>query len=318
MTITLVRPSRGRITQLHGNKQSHNGLPHGGQDYGWTDEAGNITTEVFAAADGEVIYAGDARKLGWPNQWYYNPDFNRADNVDQSAGNVVTIRHNQGGVKFDTTYNHLESWSVKKGQWVKAGQIIATMGNTGFSFGRHLHFELLFHPFNFGTATFGRSNPNPYFIEGLAAAGSVTQSKPAPKKESEMPVAKRVDSKFKARHRLPKGKAYLLSEKDDGISANFAVGGVGHYVINTHVRGQGLLAGQTIKARFILTGKDGKPSGHFEQDIVGTTEGTFNQPLVFNRGIEAGTTLAIELKSINTETAYVTGFGAEVATWKAS
>lgn len=175
--IHLVRPSRGRITQRHGNKQSHNGLPHGGQDYGWTDEAGNVTVEVFAAADGVVVYAGDARKLGWPNEWYYNPDFDRTDKQDSSAGNVVVIRHKQGGVVFDTTYNHLESWSVKKDQGVKAGQIVATMGNTGFSFGRHLHFELLFHPFNFGTATYGRADPNPYFgSAAIAPQGTTTNA----------------------------------------------------------------------------------------------------------------------------------------------
>ncbi|AYN57431.1 endolysin [Arthrobacter phage Constance] len=150
-------------------------------------------------------------------------------------------------------------------------------------------------------------------LAGITAQGGTT----APvKKESEMPTSKRVDSAFKARHRLPKGKAYTLSVKDDGGSANFAVNGAGHYLIHNHIRGEGLLPGQRIKAQFFIT-KGGKTSGHFAQDIVGTIDGTFDQPVEFNRAVETGTTLTCLLTSSNTETAYITGFGAEVTTWKA-
>ena len=93
------------------------------------------------------------------------------------------------------------------------------------------------------------------------------------------------------------------------------MGGPGHYVINNYIRGEGLLPGQRIKAQYFLT-KDGKSSGHFEQDIVGTIDGSFLQLVGFNRPIEPGTVLTCKLTSTNTETAHVTGFGAEVATWK--
>jgi hypothetical protein len=130
-----------------------------------------------------------------------------------------------------------------------------------------------------------------------------------------MPESRRVDSTFQTRHRLPKGKAYTLSVKDDGASANFAVNGVGHYVIKNYVRGVGLLTGQVIKAQFFLT-KDGKTSGHFEQDIDGTATGVFNKVIHLDRKVEAGTTVTCKLTSVNTETAYCTGFGAEVTTYK--
>lgn len=171
--IQLLAPARGRITQRHGAIQSHNGLPHAGQDYAWQD-AGHVTDEVWAAAAGVVVFAGDVRTLGWPNAWHFNPDFDRSDSVDSSAGQAVVIAHDQGGVQFYTTYNHLAAYSVRAGQTVRARQRIATIGDTGFSAGKHLHFELIFQPANFATATYGRADPNPYFVDSITVMGSST------------------------------------------------------------------------------------------------------------------------------------------------
>ena len=51
---------------------------------------------------------------------------------------------------------------------------------------------------------------------------------------------------------------------------------------------------------------------------VGSIDRKFKQPLVLSRGVEPGIVMTCGLKSVNTETAHVTGFGAEVAIWKAS
>lgn len=163
----LVRPCRGQVTQWFGNTQP-DGLPHTGNDYAYSDGE-NIFPEVFAAAHGTVLYAGDSRNLGWPNPWYFNPDFDRTDAWDSSAGNVLVIAH-PGAV---TTYSHLAAWTVAKGDVVAAGQRIGTIGDTGNAYGKHLHFELIPVPFNFGTPTYGRTDPNPHF-GGLATQGAIT------------------------------------------------------------------------------------------------------------------------------------------------
>lgn len=75
-------------------------------------------TPVYAAAGGEVIYAG--RSL-------------------RSYGKMVTVRHPGG---WNTVYAHLSKMSVKVGDVIHQGDVIAISGNTGRSRGPHLHFEL--------------------------------------------------------------------------------------------------------------------------------------------------------------------------------
>ena len=53
-------------------------------------------------------------------------------------GNVVVIRHPNG---LETVYGHLSKHLTKRGNTVKAGDAIGLAGDTGYSFGTHLHFE---------------------------------------------------------------------------------------------------------------------------------------------------------------------------------
>jgi hypothetical protein len=165
---TLVKPHAGPITQLYDNIQP-DGMRHTGNDYGYSGPDGTVYPDVYAATLGTVLYAGDSRDLGWPNPYYLNPDFDRTDDVDSSAGNVVVLGHVGGHI---TIYAHLESWQVVRGQIVQPGQRIGITGATGRATGKHLHFELLLYPFDFGTATYGRSNPNPYLSGGIVPAGA--------------------------------------------------------------------------------------------------------------------------------------------------
>lgn len=81
-------------------------------------------------------------------------------------GNYVMISHQNNYV---TLYAHLAGVSVKKGERVLAGQAIGMMGNTGNSYGAHLHFELRKYSSDPGsisdlhnTSKFTWLNPEPY------------------------------------------------------------------------------------------------------------------------------------------------------------
>lgn len=56
-------------------------------------------------------------------------------------GNYLTIVHNDG--TYSTLYGHCKDIFVTKGQTVTKGQVIASVGTTGYSTGAHLHFEVL-------------------------------------------------------------------------------------------------------------------------------------------------------------------------------
>ena len=92
--------------------------------------------EVLAPADGEVVEVGS----GYPDSLILGNG-----QVDCSAhdirGNHILIRHSEGEYSL---LAHLQpgSISVKTGDTVKRGQIIARCGNSGNSSEPHLHFQL--------------------------------------------------------------------------------------------------------------------------------------------------------------------------------
>jgi len=63
----------------------------------------------------------------------------RISQTHASYGNVVIIRHSNG---LETLYAHLSQRHVKPGDYVQAGDLIGLGGNTGRSYGSHLHFEV--------------------------------------------------------------------------------------------------------------------------------------------------------------------------------
>jgi murein DD-endopeptidase MepM/ murein hydrolase activator NlpD len=52
---------------------------------------------------------------------------------------LIEIRHSNGSF---TRYAHNHRLLVRPGQFVSQGDQIAEVGNTGFSSGNHLHFEI--------------------------------------------------------------------------------------------------------------------------------------------------------------------------------
>lgn len=65
----------------------------------------------------------------------------RIAQYSKSYGYVVVVRHDNG---LETYYAHLSKLIVKPGQQVEAGNFLGLGGNTGHSYGSHLHFEVRF------------------------------------------------------------------------------------------------------------------------------------------------------------------------------
>lgn len=69
------------------------------------------------------------------------PGMVRISKYNRTFGNVVVVRHHNG---LETLYAHLSKRGVEPGQMVEAGDTLGLGGNTGRSYGSHLHFETRF------------------------------------------------------------------------------------------------------------------------------------------------------------------------------
>ncbi len=100
---------------------------HLGLDFGWNGSVqGGCNQDIIAIADGTVVTAVDGYGNTYPNSRIY--------------GNYVIVSHGGG---WYSLYGHLlKGLKVKAGDKVKQGQTLGYMGNTGYSNGQHLHFEL--------------------------------------------------------------------------------------------------------------------------------------------------------------------------------
>jgi hypothetical protein len=111
-----------------------------------------------------VLYADWAQGLGWPNPYYVNPDFTPHDGIDQSAGICIILDHGP----FATLYAHCDQTGLNPGDKVALGEIIGQTGNTGFSTGPHLHFEVLPDRWDVKAKYYGRVNPELYIGKAVA------------------------------------------------------------------------------------------------------------------------------------------------------
>lgn len=106
--------------------QIYKGARHNGIDL---VGAGYTLDNVVAHSDGEVVGV------------VANCNRNTSKTGEKIYGNYVKIKHSNGMYTF---YAHLRygSVAVKVNDKVTKGQVIGAMGNTGYSFGAHLHFEV--------------------------------------------------------------------------------------------------------------------------------------------------------------------------------
>ncbi|MQA12816.1 MAG: peptidoglycan DD-metalloendopeptidase family protein [Pseudonocardiaceae bacterium] len=105
----VLAPTTGVITSTYGARW---GTIHYGLDI-----ANDIGTPIVSVMDGQVVSSGPASGFGL---W-------------------VRVRHPDSTM---TVYGHIHESLVSVGEWVVAGEQIATMGSRGQSTGPHLHFEV--------------------------------------------------------------------------------------------------------------------------------------------------------------------------------
>jgi len=112
-----IAPANGHLSSLFSGSRYHPVLrisrPHKGIDI-----AARTGVPILAAAAGRVVFAG---------------------NKGNGYGNMVEIDHGYGYV---TRYAHASRLSVRSGQQVKRGEVIANVGATGLTSGPHLHYEV--------------------------------------------------------------------------------------------------------------------------------------------------------------------------------
>lgn len=105
--------------------------PFNGKTHFGTDYTADDGTDVSAMADGTVETIGfDSRPLKTPDP--------RSGKKVKGWGKYIVLRHTDGSKSL---YAHLESASVKVGEVVDVGTVIAKSDNTGGSSGPHLHVE---------------------------------------------------------------------------------------------------------------------------------------------------------------------------------
>lgn len=109
--INLLKPISGTVTSRFGTRwgRSHKGIDIGAPK----------GTKIKAAAAGTVVTSSNGYNGGY--------------------GNYIVIKHSNG---VETAYGHCSALYVKVGQKVSQGEVIAAVGNTGRSYGNHLHFEI--------------------------------------------------------------------------------------------------------------------------------------------------------------------------------
>ena len=114
-----ISSGKFKVSAYYGDGRNHKGI----------DLAANRGTPIFAVAAGKVTFSG------WDGNYGYS----------------VVIEHSNG---MKTRYAHANALCVSKGATVAQGDMIATVGSTGWSTGNHLHFEVIVNGV--------KVNPGPY------------------------------------------------------------------------------------------------------------------------------------------------------------
>ena len=117
-TQRFIWPVTGRISGRFGSQRIYQGVP-GAYHSGLDITTGTSGTPYVAPADGVVVLA--------------------AQKPFSLEGNLLIIDHGMG---LNSAFLHSSTLAVRKGERVKQGQLIGTIGATGRASGPHLHWSL--------------------------------------------------------------------------------------------------------------------------------------------------------------------------------
>ena len=111
----------------HGTYDGHSGVDWARSTGTPIKAIGNATVEAVYSYSGNT-YPGDSSEPVW-------------------RGNCIVLNHGTiGGVRVSSLYAHMQDApTLAVGATVTSGQTIGAVGNTGFSDGSHLHFEVYFN-----------------------------------------------------------------------------------------------------------------------------------------------------------------------------
>jgi murein DD-endopeptidase len=172
----------GRL--FHGDSKSNANF----YDYG---------AEVLAVADGRVSDVKD----GLPEYIGSSERSTRNITIDNAAGNYVILDLGHGRFAL---YAHLQTGSlrVKVGDTVRAGQVLALLGNSGNSDAPHLHFQLMDANSPLG------SEGIPYELDTFTQLGSVPED-PALQENGEVLLPKSAEKAAVHQHEFPVNNAVV-------------------------------------------------------------------------------------------------------------
>ena len=187
--------SKSRITQAYGN-DGHSGtdISHTGPD---------PYPPIYNTEDGIVTWVQTGRGNA------------QGSTGNESYGNLVQVTFPDGR---SAIYAHLSDVLVKEGDSVKAGQQIGIMGNTGNSYGNHLHFEL--HDANGNTMDstaylLGEASSS---SGGKSGSGGSSGSSGSSKKKSAYSTGSFGQIDLSARRNVPRASSVSSSSRAKAIS----------------------------------------------------------------------------------------------------
>ena len=207
-------PSSCPVTQSYWGKYSTQFS--GGEYHGATDYGCPLGTPIIAVDDGVVEFADQSWNLpGGPNDWdarWYQIKAPVGDTT-KGGGRMVVYVNSAGSALINA---HLSKIAVKRGQRVKAGDVIGYAGDSGNAQGVHLHISLMPANPNRNNGAYGAIDLEP-FLDEPYKVNSVTVNKEPAQKASDMSKSYKLETKWTTGFQVSRSY-YGYPDKPTGIT----------------------------------------------------------------------------------------------------